>query len=252
LDLGKSAQTVTLGPEGVAFQTGLELGWGVLQEIAAEERRVFSVSGDGLSAVQEFSETTGWLRTLCATSGAPTTLISGIPMHRMKDTDPMEDTRQKVAALRAPRGRVLDTATGLGYSALLLARTATEVVTIELDPAALTLAARNPWSQELFGPKIKQIVGDSFEEALRFDPGSFVAIFHDPPTLALGGELYSEEFYRRLFRAVRRGGRLFHYIGDPRSALGKKIYPGVMKRLTQVGFKKVVVAEGAHGVVADA
>ena len=47
-------------------------------------------------------------------------------------------------------GCVLDTATGLGYTAIEAAKTAEQVVTIELDPVALEIARLNPWSQTMF------------------------------------------------------------------------------------------------------
>ena len=62
-------------------------------------------------------------------------------------------------------GRVLDTCTGLGYTAIEAAKTAEQVITIELDPTALEVARLNPWSRELFeNPRIQQIVGDAFDE----------------------------------------------------------------------------------------
>jgi predicted methyltransferase len=63
-------------------------------------------------------------------------------------------------------GQVLDTATGLGYTAIEAAKTAAHVTTIELDPTALEVARCNPWSQALFdNPKIMQRIGDSFDVA---------------------------------------------------------------------------------------
>jgi uncharacterized protein len=81
---------------------------------------------------------------------APTLLISGIPMHRIKDTTPLLDTRQKLKALGKPYGRILDTATGLGYTAIQAAQTANQVITIEFDPAVHDICRLNPWSAELF------------------------------------------------------------------------------------------------------
>jgi hypothetical protein len=75
-------------------------------------------------------------------------------------------------------------------------------------------------------------------------------VIHDPPTLKLAGELYSGEFYRQLHRVLARGGRLFHYIGDPQSQSGKRTTPGVMRRLQEAGFSKVAPAPHAHGVTA--
>ena len=78
-----------------------------------------------------FSSFTNRYYSLMPTEAAPTMLISGIPMHRIKGTNPMEDTRQKLKALGRANGLVLDTTTGLGYTAILAAKTANEVITIE-------------------------------------------------------------------------------------------------------------------------
>ena len=252
VDLGLTKIEVRLDEDGVQFP-GRTLTWPELEEIAKEERKVFLISEDGIRPVQTFSETTGWVRALCPTRSAPTVLVSGIPMHRIKETDPMVDTKSKLVALGTPRGRVLDTATGLGYTAILAARTASEVVTIELDPAALEMARFNPWSAELFDRKnIRQVIGDAMEQVGTFTSGYFNDVIHDPPTMSLGGDLYSEEFYRSVHRVMKRNGRLFHYIGDPNSGLGKKLYPGVMKRLNAAGFRVVRRREEAFGVTAEA
>src|SRR5438128_7660937 len=98
------------------------------------------------------------------TERAPTMLLSGIPMHRIKGIDPHEDTLRKIRAVAPVSGRVLDTATGLGYTAIEAARTAAEVVTIEIDPTVLEVARRNPLSRSLFSsPRIRQLIGDSVE-----------------------------------------------------------------------------------------
>ncbi len=113
-------------------------------------------------------------------------------------------------------GRVLDTATGLGYTAIEAAKTAEQVVTIELDPVALEIARLNPWSQTMFdNPKILQIIGDGFEEVQKLMTGSFSRIMHDPPSFSLAGELFSGTFYQELCWVLQRGARMFHYIGDP-------------------------------------
>jgi len=188
---------------------------------------------------------------LMPTERAPTTLISGLPMHRIKDVDPREDTMRKIKTIAPLRGRVLDTATGLGYTAIAAAETAEQVVTIELDETALAVARLNPWSRALFDhPKIEQVIGDAFEEVMRFDNAAFSAIIHDPPTFSLAGELYSEEMYRRLFRVLRSGGRMFHYIGDLDSPSGGRVAKGVVRRLQEAGFARVVRKPDAFGLVA--
>lgn len=252
-DLNLNKIDVEIEEGGVRFPS-VFVPWATLIEIAQEERRVFSIGDAGeATAVHVFSEATGWVRSLCPSESAPTVLVSGIPMHRVKDTDPMRDTRAKMQALGVQKGRVLDTATGLGYTAIAAGRTAKEVVTIELDPAAIELARQNPWSQDLFRrDNITQIIGDALEEVPKLSAGTFGAIIHDPPTMALGGDLYSVDFYRQLRRVLNKGGKLFHYISDPDSPLGKKQWPGVIRRLRENGFDRVERHPEAYGITAIA
>ena len=56
----------------------------------------------------------------------------------------------------------------------------------------------------------------------------------------LAGDLYSGDFYAELFRILRNQGRLFHYVGDPKSRTSEAITRGVIKRLHEAGFKRVV------------
>jgi hypothetical protein len=174
-------------------------------------------------------------------------------MHRIKDTDPWRDTLAKTKTIAPLTGRVLDTATGLGYTAIVASETASEVVTIELDPAGLEIARQNPWSRELFErPNIQQLIGDAADMLPTLADASFARILHDPPQLSLAGHLYSEDSYRELRRVLARGGRLFHYIGDPNSPFGSRTTSGVMRRLHDAGFRRVVRRPEAFGVVAYA
>ena len=172
-------------------------------------------------------------------------------MHRIVDIDPMQDTLKKIATIVPIVGRVLDTATGLGYTAIEAAKTAEQVITIELDPGAQEIAQLNPWSRDLFdNPKIKQVMGDAFEVVANFDDSSFERIIHDPPVFSLAGELYSGAFYRQLYRVLKRGGRLFHYIGNLESKSSGTVTKGALKRLQEAGFTRVVRKPEAFGVVA--
>ena len=83
-----------------------------------------------------------------------------------------------------------------------------------------------------------------------FEDESFTCIIHDPPTFSLAGDLYSGEFYRQLHRRLRRKGRLFHYIGDLESRSGRNVARGVVRRLQEAGFARVVRRPRAFGVVA--
>ena len=251
LDLGLSQTRVRLGPEGVLLPGGALLPWPEIERIQANAQAVFRVTGEGgIEKVQAFSEAFGRLYSLMPTEGAPTMLISGIPMHRIKGTDPMRDTRTKVKAA-GPRGRVLDTCTGLGYTAILAAQRAEEVITIELDPAVIELCRANPWSRALFeSPNITQLIGDSFDRIAEFEDASFDRIIHDPPMFNLAGHLYSTEFYRELHRVLKRGGRVFHYIGDLRSKSGRNVARSAARRLQEAGFRVVKRRPEAFGLLA--
>ncbi|MEO8286593.1 MAG: methyltransferase [Chloroflexota bacterium] len=250
-DLGLTVVEVALSTGGVTFPDGEELDWQGVEDIARSETKCFHLNGSTLSEIRVFSEMTGRVCSLYPTGGCPTMVIGGFPMHRIKGTDPHQDTIQKVKAAAPIVGNVLDTTTGLGYTAIEAAHTASSVTTVELDPASLDVARLNPWSQELFGnPKIKQLMGNSFDVIQDLPDGSFTRIIHDPPTFSLAGELYSGEFYRHCYRVLTRGGRLFHYTGNLKSGEGGQVSRGAIKRLKEAGFARIVPKYDAFGVVA--
>lgn len=251
LDLGRSRTDIPLEPDGVVLPDGQRLPWADIEEITNETSVCFEIRENRTEPVRLFSEALQRSYSLMPTLGAPTMLVSGFPMHRIKDVEPAEDTRRKIQTVSPIRGDVLDTTTGLGYTAIAAARTAQHVVTIEIDPAAQEIAHRNPWSQELFGnPRIEQLIGNASDIVPGLRDAAFSRILHDPPTFRLAGELYSGEFYRHLFRLLKPGGRLFHYIGNPESRHGRVIARGVVRRLHESGFARVSPAREAFGVVA--
>jgi predicted methyltransferase len=224
-----------------------------LELIDQSARNCFTIEADGPQKIQIFSDADHKLYSLMPTQGAPTLLVSGISMHRIKGVDPRGDAISKVKSLAPIAGKVLDTATGLGYTAIAAAKTADHVTTIEVSPTTLEIARLNPWSHRLFNnPKITQIIGDSCEEVALFETGQFTRIIHDPPSFSMAGELYSGEFYQELFRVMQRRGRLYHYIGDLDSPSGRNnaIARGVIRRLSEVGFSRVVRQSHAFGLVA--
>jgi predicted methyltransferase len=251
LDLELTTDDVILEGGGIRLPGRQALTWQDLETICASERGCFVIEDNTPRKIQFFSEQTNQLYSLMPTQRAPTMLISGLPMHRIKDTDPHADTLEKIKTIAPVIGRVLDTATGLGYTAIQAARTAQHVTTIELDPAALEVARLNPWSQSLFeNPKITQVIGDSFEQVARFEADTFARIIHDPPMFSLAGDLYSGDFYRHLLRVLQPGGRLFHYIGDLDSKSGRVVAKGAVRRLQEAGFRRVALRPAAFGLVA--
>ncbi len=250
-DLGLSTVRVTVSHDGCTFPDGSHVTWEQIEKIKASETTCFALEDNSIRPIQVFSEYTNRMCSLLPTHGAPSMLIAGFTMHRIVNIDPMQDTRKKIATIAPLIGRVLDTATGLGYTAIEAAKTAEQVLTIELDPGAQAIARQNPWSRKLFtDAKIQQMLGDAYEIVPTLADESFDRIIHDPPVFSLAGELYSGTFYRQLYRVLKRGGRLFHYIGDLNSKSGSTVTRGALKRLQEAGFKRVVRKPDAYGVVA--
>ena len=251
LDLNLTESEVKLEPECVLFPSEERLDWRSVEEISTNETACYYVEDHAARAIKGFSEFSGRVYGLMPTASAPTMLISGIPMHRIKDTNPYQDTLNKIKAITPLKGEVLDTTTGLGYTAIEAAKTARHVVTVEIDPVAQEITRLNPWSRALFErPNIKQVIGDAFDEIEKLDPESFSVIIHDPPMFSLAGDLYSLAFYRQAFRVLKRNGKMFHYIGDPESKSGARVTAGVIRRLQEAGFRRVARARRAFGVVA--
>jgi len=249
-DLGRSTIQVRRVENGWALPTGAILTDAQVKSIYNDQNSCFRFVDGQLEKVQTFSQRTNRYYSLMPTTRAPTMLISGISMHRVKNTTPDKDTRQKIKALGKPYGRVLDTATGLGYTAIMAAQTADMVITIEFDPAVHEICRQNPWSDALFlQPNIQPLVGNSADLAAVFPDVFFNAIIHDPPTFALAGEMYTLETYEHLYRILKPGGRLFHYIGNPESRYGATTSRGVVARLGQVGFR-ITSKPQAFGVLA--
>jgi predicted methyltransferase len=250
-DLGITIVTVKLLDEDVEFSQGERVRWSDVERIKKATTNCFIVKESGIQMLQTFSEYTNRVCSLLPTKRTPSMLIAGFTMHRIVDIDPMQDTLKKIATIAPIVGSVLDTATGLGYTAIEAAKTAEQVITIELDPGAQEIARLNPWSRDLFNnPKIRQVMGDAFEVVATFDDNSFERIIHDPPVFSLAGELYSGIFYRQLYRVLKRGGRLFHYIGNLESKSSGMVTKGALKRLQEAGFTRVVRKPEAFGVVA--
>lgn len=251
LDLGKSNLHVQIDHDGVVTPEQRRIPWKIIEQIDRTTNNCFSFTKGEANKVVYYSELTGRVYSLYPTKNAPTMLVSGIPMHRIKGTTPDKDTEEKINVLKPVHGHVLDTSTGLGYTASLAAENARQVITIELEPAVLKLARQNPWSRELFGnEKISIIVGDSSDIILNFSDQYFDVVIHDPPAMNIAGELYSQGYYAELFRIIKKVGKLFHYIGDPNSRTGSRSTSGVVNRLRAVGFNRVVPCHRAFGVLA--
>lgn len=273
-DLGRTTTTARLTKDGVAFAARPDarepgdaaatteaaagqpreppIAWSVIETVADEEKGCYEVHGEHLERIQVMSAHSGRLASLWPTEGPPALLLSGTLMHRIKGVDPGQDTQAKLAPLKRLAGtRLLDTATGLGYTAIGAAQAGAQVTTVEWDPAVVEVQRRNPWSAELFTHEsIDRREGDIAEIIGTFGEHTFDRVLHDPPAFELAGDLYGLAFYRQLWGVLAPGGRLFHYIGNPDSPSGARVTNGVRRRLQEAGFRDVRREPVAFGVSA--
>ena len=251
LDLRKTGRTwlIEIRDGRFIFPDGSEVDREIVERIAKDEGNLYFIAGGRVFKAAIAGERFYKL----VPTVPPTIEINGIRMHRTKGVTPLEDTINKINAVKPGEGEiVLDTCMGLGYTAIEAAKRGAYVMTVEKDPNVLELAKLNPWSRELFhSQNIQVIQGDAFDVVKRFRDGTFDVVIHDPPRFSLAGHLYSEEFYRELFRVLKPGGRIFHYVGNPGKRYRRKdLQRGVMERLRKAGFAGIKRVEEALGVVA--
>ncbi len=209
--------------------------------------RLYAVLEDGLLPLEIRSDHYFTLRAREEPS-YPILEIDGVHMHSIL-SNPWYDAMLRVSVARVRRGsKVLDTCTGLGYTAIAAMKKGATVVTVELRKEVLALAEWNPWSKELKDATV--ILGDIRDVVREFGNETFDRIIHDPPAFTLAGELYSRELYREFFRVLKPGGVLFHYTGETGKSRGIDVMRGVIQRLREVGFEEVKKVQRAQGVVA--
>ncbi len=213
-----------------------------------KDRTIYHWDGDAFAPVARFA---GSLIKLVPTEwGAPTFEIDGIKMLPTAQESPFADARRKVALVE-PRGKiVLDTCGGLGYfAACCLEAGVARVHSFEKNADVLWLRTLNPWSPDPDAPasggRLQLEHADVTHAITRIPDASADALLHDPPRFGIAGELYAQAFYDQLARVLRRGGRLFHYTGNPNKLTsGRDVPREVAKRLEQAGFKAQRVLDG--------
>jgi predicted methyltransferase len=240
--------------------------------MAKKKRRFFSKSSDGGityttdgsflyaeigSDVMKLGLFDGHYYKLRPFNGVPILEIDGLRMQLVKDfKTPLDYAKEVVKGLKIPsKGsfHVLDTCMGLGYTAMEAAKkkTVESVITCELSEAVINLAQWNPLGEPLFkDKKIVMMKGNSAEIIKGLEKAAFDFIIHDPPRFSHAGELYSDEFYKELFRVCKKGARIFHYVGSVGKQKGRKIEDEVEKRLKAAGFRSLQYSKRLQGIFA--
>ena len=271
LHLGLHPSLITILPTGISVGANCDgplcATWDELRTLLPKKKKkgkiteyegaCYNIYEDGTSPwrVSTQSANTNRVASLFSSSAtAPTMVLAGFTMHRIVQSDPSLDTKQKIIAAR-PRGDVLDTCCGLGYTAIAASQTTgvNKVVTVEYDDASVEICKSNPWSAELFSSEnIELVRGDVCEHIKTLPDSSFSTIIHDPPALALckGSDLYGQNFYNDLKRVLTPNGRLFHYVGSPESRESGRLFGGIKLRLNEAGFGHVQNADAAFGITA--
>lgn len=251
LDLGLTYREVCI--EGSVLKADkLEINLDYV--VPKEEDRVVILDEQGF-AYEVIKRTNAGIYKLkaVALNKAPTIEVSGIHMHRIVGTDPWSDALAKVNAARVFRGcTVLDTCTGLGYTAIASTlKGAREVYTFEVDEGVTWVASRNPWSHKLSSKAIKTFRGNVVELVKALPNNYFHRVIHDPPRFTKStGDLYSSDFYRELFRVTRPRGIIFHYTGEPLKHSNISLIKGIKERLDEAGFRVTYFSERALGYIA--
>lgn len=251
LDLGLTLADIHLEGSEAKLPDGVTISLGDLERIEGHRNAVFFPEDGGLSQVAISRDR---FYKLVPTAGAPTLEIDGIRMHRTKGTTPDADAGLKIGVLGIDGGFILDTCTGLGYTALAaLGRGADAVITVERRPEVVRIAEMNPWSLPLFSDgRVHPLIGDAYYITDVFPEGFFDYIIHDPPRFSRAGHLYGADFYARLYRVLRLGGRLFHYTGEPGSRYRRiDLRRGVMRRLGGAGFSRLRYDGDTRGMVCE-
>jgi len=204
---------------------------------------------DGPLPIAFFSSSANRFYKLIPTRDWPSVSIGSVPMHRIKGISPKEDTENKIKLIN-PKGAVLDTCMGLGYTAIMASLVSKKVYTFEIDDNIYFIARLNPLSAQLFRRNnIVEKKGDVSELIHKFKDGFFDCIIHDPPTFKLAPVLYSQKFYREIRRVLKTKGRFFHYTPLYGIKRGKFFPDKVKMNLKESGFKIISFSPQKGGIL---
>lgn len=241
LDLGLTKSKIEIKDDKFIFPDKQVLTKLDLKKVIKKNAMCFFIENNTIVQIAIFSQETNTYYKLVPTVDWPTIELSGIRMHMTSKLTPKLDTEKKISFIEPITGNVLDTCTGLGYTAIMASKSGDLVYTYERDSNVIEIQKVNPHSKELFNNlKIKTHNEDIFESIKELKNNYFNFIIHDPPRLGLSTLLYSQDFYNQMYRVLRQEGKIYHYTGDPGSRnRSMDIRTGITKRLEKTGFKNV-------------
>jgi len=228
LDLNLSKTILKLGKKGFYFNKKLIL----LPIIRKDDNSCYVLLKDKLEKVQFFAQDTNSLYKLVPTSYRPILQISGTSMHKKQFVERIEHDKLI--------GKILDSGTGLGYTTIIAAKTAEEIITIEIDKNVMEIAKYNPYSQELFSDKkIKRISGNIVQKITKFKDREFDFIIFDAGTPRSSDDFFSLKNYQQAYRVLKEKGKLYHYLPKHQITKGRDFGGEAIARMEKAGFKVI-------------
>ncbi|MFA6460664.1 MAG: methyltransferase [Candidatus Woesearchaeota archaeon] len=228
LDLGITQTSIKLSAKGFLFNKQDIL----LPKIRDNDHSCYVLIKSQLEKVQFFSPETNSLYKLVPTSYRPILQVSGTSMHKKEFVERVEQDKLQ--------GKVLDSGTGLGYTAIIAAKTAEEIITIEIDKNVTEIAKYNPYSQELFeNKKIKRVRGNIVQKITKFKEGEFDFLIFDAGTPRSSDDFFSLKNYQQAHRVLKERGKLYHYLPKHQITKGRDFGGEAIARMEKAGFKVI-------------
>lgn len=227
LDLGISTTKVTIRKDQVILPSGESFT--IPDSFDPKDNLCYFIQEGQVYPIQMFDQERNFSYQLAPTSYRPILRISATQMHKKPFLDRLEKENLD--------GKILDGGTGLGYSAIIAAKTADHVITIEWDPNVIEIATYNPHSAPLFElPNITLIHGDITEEIKKFEAKSFNNIIQDGGMPKSSGGFFSQSHAHQLYRVLKRGGKLYFYLPKKGIKKGRDFGMEQVRRMRNAGF----------------
>jgi uncharacterized protein len=240
LDLGLTTDELVLDHGLVIAPNGDELAMPALKK---DEKTCFFLQEGEFKRIRFQGEETGMIYELVETAGRPMLKVSATPFHKWDFIKRIEQDKLK--------GIILDAGTGLGYTAIAAAKTATKVITVEQDPHVLQVQDLNPWSLALIAPNVEKVHEDITLYIRSFKDRHFDAVILDGGTPRSSGNFFSQEHYNQVRRVLKPRGSLYHYLPDKGIQRGRDFPAEVIARIKKAGFKNIKRFKEENYVIAS-